>query len=821
MFSVLKSDFSKLYEEINENPFLIRDLAEQTPSERVESLKKIECDDLNNLAGFLSKIEDLVSNDPRPFIYFNNEELNPLTGRLDLEEIKKFVLNGQGEEIKKRLNDNNINDLNLVFSSVLTDISSNIEVKKLFTILFYYPELADYIDEKDKVALSELFKHNLESVLGFELKNVLMVFEKIVNNSTVWKRLGKLIEEKGVYGELLQAHIDKYELVDKLQINSIYTVYEQKAFEIGEYYEDNYFVPKLLMELPLEHPIIARLNWLDTLLSTLHISENEDENSDIKALNFNLSTWLSTVVIKTTQVLTVSHINKILNAYSFKDYKSLQNIVDLWIQHFKDSDIKQLSQFLSIIDKHIIKITNDEELNHLGNLVSSFNDKLLKVNKDFITTLYNDYDTDDFIKISNAFSETSYIAEFAIEHFSFDKNKFNEHLLNILVYRDNFYNPDALNEIMTKASNEIFNNADLSGLPLLSNLINESDIWLSTAKEYNKTWFNLDNDENFWLRWDVSDESFEELMNIYYQLFKTEENIWNLLIDSVKYFASINDYYNRIPNNYRHLWKEFVNKGFNFIVKNNNSEDDWIVALDKFHSIQSVFNPAISKPIFNYLEQESLNNFVAKVPKVVSFNNKNLNDLIFEYAELENTNQLNNVISRWEHFSIEQRISLTEKIPKEKEEVLLKHVIENAEIKFIDEIADYNLDSIIKDKIMFAIIKHVDTFTINKWIEETLDLLIESDVNSWRLRTIKHAINKRFDLGKPDIEILGRLLEFKDERTTLALEIILALFSKEYRNKNEFKEIRKRILLLEAEVNFKELVYDAKEKYGWRNNILA
>jgi hypothetical protein len=113
------------------------------------------------------------------------------------------------------------------------------------------------------------------------------------------------------------------------------------------------------------------------------------------------------------------------------------------------------------------------------------------------------------------------------------------------------------------------------------------------------TWFNLANDANFWLKWDVSDEDYEELMAIYYQLYKTDENVWELLIDSVKYFASHNDNYHHMPAYYKHYCKQFVNKCFNFIVDNCDSEDDWLVALDKFYSIQFAYNSSISRSSTN------------------------------------------------------------------------------------------------------------------------------------------------------------------------------------------------------------------------------
>ncbi|MGK4042961.1 P-loop NTPase fold protein [Heyndrickxia oleronia] len=840
VFSVLKSDFNKFYDEIIDNPFLIREVTEKPPSERSEILKGLKCDDLDNLAGFLSKIEDLVPNDPRPFIYFNNEELNPLTGRVDLEEVKKFVLNGQGEEIKKKMNKNNINDLRLVFSSVLSDISSSIEIKKFFSILFYYPEFANYIDEKDKVAFSELVKHNLESVSEFSLINVLKVFEKNVTNSVVWKRFGQVLEDKNKYGQLVEAHIDNYKLVDKLQIDSIYSAYVRNAIEIGEYNEDYYFVPKLIMSLPMEHPIVSNLNWYNTLLTTLNDTTGNEINEDVESkknskknvLDFNLANWLNAVELKSKKLFTVKDINEILKCYNFTDYESLQNIVDFWLLHFRDDEVKQLGQLLILIENHIAKITTDEELQVLGKIVSRYdsNGEVLKAVEKLISNLYEEIELEeleeleeltDFIRITNALSNTSYVAEFTIAHFSFTYNPFNQHLLRILVNRANFYSEEALIELLNKASNEIFEPANLNGILLLAELIKESNIWLSTAKKFKQTWFNLSDDSNFWLKWDVNDEEFEELMDIYYQLYKDEENVWELLIDSVKYFASYNDNYHNIPYRYKHLWKQYVNKGFNFIVDNCDLEDDWIVALDKFHSIQSVYNSSTPKSIFGYLEQESISNFVAKVPKVVSFDNSDLNDILCEYAQLKNVNHLFNVINRWGFFTKEQRIELTASIPIEKGERLLKHVTENAEMKYIEEIADYNLDEKIKEKIMFAIVKNVDTFTINQWIEETLDLFINSDENSWRLSAFKHALMERNDIEKPSIVKLERLFDFKDERTNLAFEMVLKLFPKTYRNKTEFKEIRRRILLLESDNNFREYVFDAKEKYGWRNNVLV
>lgn len=833
VFSVLKSDFSELYGLIVEDPYLIRVLAEQTNSEREKTLAKINYSE--GLKGFLSKIEDLIPEDPRPFIYFNNEELNPLTGRLDLEELKKNVLNGQKEEFKTNLNNIDINDLKLVFSSVISDISSSIETKKFFSILFNQPELADFIEEKDKVDLTELFKHNLESVLEFKLNNALTVFDKIVNQSVVWIKLGELIKSKeSKYAELLESHIEKHQLVDKMQISSIYDIYAEHASDIGDLIDDYYFVPKLIMELPEEHPIVKDVNWYKTLLNCLSpiTVKNENNNDDEKTseinielkLDFNLSDWLSSVENKTDQIFTVTQINSLLKAYGFLENESLTSIVGFWIKHYKDDNEEdQLSKFIGMAKNLIVEFATKEELEGLGELISKHenNEEVSRTNQNLIDNIYKDFEIKDFIRVSSAFKDTAYIAEFAFNKFTFTKSEINEHLLDIFCYRDDFYAEDSLNDVMNRAQSQIFNQPNVAGGYLLLRLIKQSDIWLSVAKKFNQTWFNIVNDKSLWLKWDVSSESFDDLLSIYYQLNKTESDVWKNLIDSIKDVASININYNNIGYANRHQWKLFVNKGFTFIVNNCDSEKVWLYVFDALRTIQSKYNSNISQPIFSYLEQETISNFITKVPKVVSLNSSELNDLIFKYAKLENTTQLNNVINRWEFFTKSQRIDLSKKIPTDKKELLFTHIEQNPEMKYIDELADYTLEKSIKENIMRAISNKVDTFTINRWIEETLNLFINSKESTWRLSTIKYVVDLRSDIDKPDITLLERLFDFKDERTQLAFQIVLKLFPKGYKHKSEFKEIRKKILLLEEEDKFKELVFDAKEKYGWRNNILA
>ncbi len=62
----------------------------------------------------------------------------------------------------------------------------------------------------------------------------------------------------------------------------------------------------------------------------------------------------------------------------------------------------------------------------------------------------------------------------------------------------------------------------------------------------------------------------------------------------------------------------------------------------------------------------------------------------------------------------------------------------------------------------------------------------------------------------------------KYNRTKIAIKLINRYYPKRDKNKKEFKEgIRKNILLLEDNPEFKELVIESKLKFGWRNTVVS
>ncbi|USK35194.1 KAP family NTPase [Bacillus sp. F19] len=831
IFVVLKSDFSEFYNIMMENPYIIWDLIDEKDGIEVQLS---ELNNINSLKGFLSRVEPVLPTDPRPFIYFNNQELNPLTGRIELEKIKKYILNGQINEFEESIEEIDKSELEFVFNSVLIDLSSSLDCKNVFSIIFSYPEVVDVLREDDKIKLQDIIRNNLNIVIEYNLNNILNIFEKVIRHSSVWSLLGGLIynqEEK--YFELFNASIKYPALVNKLQIKDINNLFTNHSSLIGFQANDTYFVPKSLFNLPFEHVMVQEIDWYASLnncfsqiakLKDIEDAEAYQEEVERLKLNFKLSEWVLSVNEKTNQIIECKGFNLLIKKYKFIDTNSLEGIIPVWINLFNDSpQPENLISFFKVIKNNLLILAkNNGDLDLLGREISNFNgnEELSKEIYSFLETRKDIKNKELFMRILQGFRNVDAVARFSLESFAFETDEINEVFLEILIRRDKFFDEESKDTLFNAATTHIFNVPNNKSSNNLLKLLIQSETWLKAAIKYRDNWF-LSNDLTSWFRWDGSEQNYYDKLEIYYLLYMNETYIWKNLIDCLVRIISNNSYhYNISSYPFASNWRTFLNSVINLFINKCTNEEIWDQVLNDLTSVSLYSNNSIKSSIFDFMDKDMINKVLTHCPNIIALNNEKFNEVLFELADLDNSNHLNHVLSRWNYFSSAHRKELTSNIPKENESLLTSYIERNPELKYISELNDYVLEDNIKQDIMETIVINSSKDAFNQWVLQSIKLFIEQGLNKWRLTAIEFAIQSRNDLVIPNLESINLLFSFKDNRTALAIKLVNNLYSKRNKNKSEIKEIRKNILLLEDNIEFKELVLGAKSKFGWRNNML-
>ncbi|MCH1627415.1 P-loop NTPase fold protein [Ferdinandcohnia quinoae] len=837
VFSVLKTDYSDFYNLIIENPFLVLDMYETSTKEKYRN----KISNFDNLSGFLSRVEHILPEDPRPFIYFNNVELNPLTGRADLELLKKHILNGQWTAFKEQATKVQSSDLRYVFTSVFTDISSNLDCKNVFSIIFKDHKAIDVFDENDKIRLQELIRLNLNLITEHDIKESLQVFNKVVNHLSIWRTFGELIyntEEK--FLNLLQANIEFPDLVEKLQIKDISSLYAEYSVQIGEQAKDVYYVPNQILELPIDHPLVNSIPWTSSLMNCLSlitkIDEIEDEDEEIydelyskevKRLTFGfmLSDWLLSVKEKTNQIIDVKIINTFLIKYRFIESNQLKGVVGVWLELFEDNqESEPLKDLISLIKTRYFNICEKYELKLLGDVLSNFNN-----DEDIYDEIYENLkarvkhkNNQNLLALLNYFNNTNAVKKFSLYNYDFSETELNEQMLNIIISSVDIYSSEDIETFMEKSTNNVFEQDQSTSNIAFLRLIRESREWLKLAREQKDTWFGVESEVDWWFKWSGTGNKYYDKLEIYFELYRDQKDVWDVLINSLERIIPYND----TPHNfgakpYRGNISLFVNSAFKLIYNKCNHQSMMEQILSKLINVNSISNSNVKISIFEILDSDIISEFISKASNVISLSNNEFNQLIIKYGETKDSTHLSNIIKRWGYFSRDERIEFTSRIEEEKEILLVKHIEDHPELIYISELKDYIIEDEIKFSIMRAIIIRVDKVLLNQWLIESVNFFNEKGLSKWRCLAFDYGIQVRDDLQLPDLSDVEKLFTFKDDRTKIAIKLITKFYPRRDKNKAEIKEIRKRILILEDNKEFKELVYEAKDKFGWRNTILA
>lgn len=175
------------------------------------------------LEAFLSRVKGSMPANPRPFIYFNNQLLNPLTGRPELEDTKELILNGQSDKFSEEFSKLSSNDKHIILSSTLedTDTTNNIFAPNVLKVLFEHKEALNFIGEMDINRWDKIIVENIDSLLEFDIAEICTGLEYIQCSTLSWEAYGQAISDDEYYEELFNLWVKHPNYLQKLGIPNV------------------------------------------------------------------------------------------------------------------------------------------------------------------------------------------------------------------------------------------------------------------------------------------------------------------------------------------------------------------------------------------------------------------------------------------------------------------------------------------------------------------------------------------------------------------------------------------------------------------------
>ncbi|TKH09039.1 hypothetical protein FC678_18535 [Peribacillus simplex] len=323
IFTVLKTDYPHFYEALKENVYLLRNV--KSVDDVLERYgNKIQFPRL-----FVSKILKFIPDDIRPYLYFHNSKLNPITGRFHLKQARDSFINGDEKVFRTQFTELNESEKYMIFDFVTEEFGNEIEVSNILGILFSDESYTNYISKSHKQEWEHVLDHNIPTILEFRIENVLKVFDTVVTSNIVWNKYGnELVNEYfpvNSFKEFFEVWKRYPELVDRLNVHEkLVRILTENAYDIGLEEDNEYYVEEELLKLGKDHSLFRDINWVNVLLNALNTSyedidkpDVEDDNQDIDYssmhLSFRLSDWLAHIENMTGYIITSTDIESFLS----------------------------------------------------------------------------------------------------------------------------------------------------------------------------------------------------------------------------------------------------------------------------------------------------------------------------------------------------------------------------------------------------------------------------------------------------------------------------------------------------------------------------
>lgn len=798
IFTVLKTDFPNYYHYVSQNPFILQKSIEDQ-IRKIHAVKDSlpeENEDPDEsarlLEAFLSRVKGNMPTDPRPFIYFNNQLLNPLTGRPELENTKEFILNGQPDKFSEEFTKLSNSDKQIVLSSTLedTDTKNNIFASNVLKVLFEHKDALKFIGEMDINRWEKIIIENTQALLEFDILDICIGLDYIGCSVLSWEAYGQAITEEDNYEEILDLWIKYPSYLERLEIPNIG---EDIILTLNNN-KKSYIATDALTNISLGNSILNNesFDWIGNLTNTIVSDYVPDEP---------LATWLYTWAQKTGGNLTTSLINKLLAKVDYKEEAYLEGIGALWCELFEESDSKQSDMNDLLVQMNTIEFTgfSENDLKKLETYFQQLNYKTISNHTRKIFSTWWKEDEDKTLNLMRCWEDSPGVVGFATDIFSFalDKNALSL-VTSILTNRAEFIG-SGLDDVLSVIREELTAAQNSNRTSDANNVIDElitNSLWAEKFEPLTNEIFPSDS-TTIWLNW--SPIVAENRANLLVSLLNVNEELADWVVNSIFDLWKVRQ--GRLGNSasYRNNHTAYINTIIKELI--NNEYIDW----------ESFLERAVNESLIDHLDSDTIDLLIITLAQKLELNNDIYIDFFIAQHNSVSEHHQDIAIGRWDFFNAENRKEYLENFnsidPKNEFGTKLIDMIQlKPNINYIGELSTWNFNKNISEKIVLTIIQKVDESKLNKWFQDSVVKIIKG-IDQWTMFALFKAVRTRTDLDIPKKETLDTLLLLKDERSVLSLDIVK-------KDKSIANALRNSIASLKN--TYPEEVEEVKKTFKWR-----
>lgn len=799
IFTVLKTDFANYYYYFSQNPFILQEPIEEQ-IKKIHDVKDSFPEENENpdesaryLEAFLSRVKGSMPADPRPFIYFNNQLLNPLTGRPELENTKEYILNGQSDGFSEEFSKLSNNDKQIVLSSTLedTDTTNNIFAGNVLKVLFEHKDALKFIREMDLNRWEKIIVENTESLHEFDILDICVGLDYIQCSTFSWEAYGQAISDKDYYEELFDLWIKYPNYLGKLGIPNI----GENIISALNNNKKSYIATNALTSISPGNSILNNesFNWMGNLTNTMmskHIPEEP------------LATWLSVWAQKTGGNLSTALINKLLMTFDFKEKTYLEGIGVLWCELFEVSDSKQSDMNALLDQMNTIEFTGfaEDDLKKLEGHFNGLDYTTISDRTYNIFTAWWKEDKDKTLDLMRCWRNSPGVADFAGDIFSFALDKKVLTLVTSILTNRSAQLRNRFDDILSVIKNELTDALNQNRVSKATFVIEElinSSLWAKEFESLTNEIFPSDRPA-IWLNWPPN--VVDDRANLIVSFLNINEGLADWVVNSIFNLLKVRKGTLGVSASYQNNHTTYINGIIKELI--NNEHIDWNSFLER----------AANEELIDCLDSDVIDSLIITLGKKLELDNDTYNDFFITHHNSESEFHQDIAIRRWDYFVANDRKNYLGKYSSSTETknefgAKLVNILETKpHVGYIEELISWNFNKNISEKIVQTVIQKVDEPKLNSWFQDSIVKIIKG-IDQWTMFALFEAVHTRNDLVIPKKETLDTLLLLQDERSVLSLDIVK-------KDKSVANALRNSIGSLKEA--YPEEVEEVKKTFKWR-----
>ncbi|OMD60670.1 hypothetical protein BSK62_25255 [Paenibacillus odorifer] len=763
LFTVLQTDYPDYYASLIKEPYSIY---------RSDSIVKQD-----TLKAYLTRIEKFIpKDDPRPFIYFSNEKLNPATGKPELLKVMNYLINGQVNEFNDSFVELSIGNKQILLSSVISDLNDNpgIEVENcLKSLIESEVDLTDVVSDMELHNWDLFLRENIDVLLEYKPSKVCKVLNNLSFDTKTWSDYGTKLNLEDNIEDLIGFWMSQPSDVEKLKIPNL----GRQVREIKTNDNDGYSLIQQIFALNEGHAMLNEIDWIHVIAESLSLNYSPD---------YTLESVIREINNKTNDKVTADLLNHFLDLYDFKEDEFIDGIGKLWITIYSGS-IEEIKGFISLFKHVSFSGFDDEDLIEVNSIMKNAPYRELKTVVD--NYLEEEEDKGNINRFIETFPDSPGIPGFCATNFNFDlSNETRSLYLSVIINRyQHIDNIDVLipvikKELDIKASQQV-----KSKVPeVVGKLIQKNDykrILISMRKEL----LPLEN-IYMWFHW--TEEVFVERLDMFFLLYKDDEDATNWIMNCVNTMVLLAVGYTSIGYTYAGNASRYLN----ILVSNMVSiyiDIDWEETIDKWKIINGSYN------LFNSLDSITRPQIIGQLSNRCELSSSTYNQLLREYMDLTISNHRAAVFNRWEVIGeafrsevIQKLLECSEDIAEECNKLLVKHLTTNSQVIFLNEFIEWDIKESFKELYLRSLIKNLSSDDCENWVLEEMIFMNQEGFNKWKGLSVEYAA----ELGKINLNSLKPALETALDLGQARAKLALKVLTKVTLSKAESKRFREKIV---------------------------